>query len=141
MKNNKVLIIITVILLVGAAGLLAYDKLGFGKKEAAGEDQSIDDVIKVSVDLGEIATNLLDNRYVKISFMIETDSKDAKEELEKRKFQVQNIIITELSDMKAPELEGKDGKQKFEEAVKTRINEIMQEGEVVKVYITSYIIS
>lgn len=141
MKKNKVLIIITVILLIGAAALLAYDKLGFGKKEAAGEEQSIDDVLKVTVDMGEIATNLLDNRYVKISFMIEADSKDAKEELEKRKFQVQNIIITELSDMKAPELEGKEGKQAFEEAVKTRVNEIMQEGEVVKVYITSYIIS
>ncbi|GIN91369.1 flagellar protein FliL [Siminovitchia terrae] len=141
MKNNKVLIIITVILLVGAAGLLTYDKLGLGKKEAASEEQSIDDVIKLSVDMGEIATNLLDNRYVKISFMVETDSKDAKEELEKRKFQVQNIIITELSDMKSPQLEGKEGKQSFEEAVKSRINEIMQEGEVVKVYITSYIIS
>ncbi|RWR14131.1 flagellar basal body-associated protein FliL [Siminovitchia fortis] len=141
MKKNKVLIIITVILLIGAAALLAYDRLGFGKKEAAGEEQSIDDVLKVTVDMGEIATNLLDNRYVKISFMIEADSKDAKEELEKRKFQVQNIIITELSDMKAPELEGKEGKQAFEEAVKKRVNEIMQEGEVVKVYITSYIIS
>ncbi len=141
MKKNKVLIIITVILLVGAAGLLAYDKLGFGKKAEVGTDQSIDDVLKVSVDIGEIATNLLDNRYVKISFTIETDSKDAKDELEKRKFQVQNIIITELSDMKAPQLEGKEGKQQFEDAVKTRINEIMQEGEVEKVYITSYIIS
>ncbi|MBD8004026.1 flagellar basal body-associated protein FliL [Bacillus norwichensis] len=141
MKKNKVLIVITVILLVGAAGLLIYDKLGLGKKEAASEEQSIDDVIKLSVDMGEIATNLLDNRYVKISFMVETSSKDAKEELEKRKFQVQNIIITELSDMKSPQLEGKEGKQSFEEAVKSQINEIMQEGEVVKVYITSYIIS
>ncbi len=141
MKKNKVLIVITVILLVGAAGLLIYDKLGLGKKEAASEGQSIDDVIKLSVDMGEIATNLLDNRYVKISFMVETNSKDAKEEVEKRKFQVQNIIITELSDMKSPQLEGKEGKQSFEEAVKSRINEIMQEGEVVKVYITSYIIS
>lgn len=141
MKNNKVLIIITIILLVAAAGLLVYDKLDFGKKEEASGEQSIDDVLKATVDIGEIATNLLDNRYVKISFMIETNGKDSKEELEKRKFQVQNIIITELSDMKAPDLEGKEGKQEFEETVKVKINEIMQEGQVVKVYITSYIIS
>lgn len=141
MKNNKVLIFITIILLLAAAALLTYDKLDFGKKEEVSGEQSIDDVLKSTVDIEEIATNLLDNRYVKISFMIETDSKDSKEELEKRKFQVQNIIITELSDMKSPDLEGKEGKQQFEEAVKTKINEIMQEGQVVKVYITSYIIS
>ncbi|VEF48395.1 flagellar basal body-associated protein FliL [Bacillus freudenreichii] len=141
MKNNKVLIFITIILLVGAAGLLAYDKLDFGKKEETSGEQSIDDVLKVTVDIGEIATNLLDNRYVKISFMIETDGKNSKEELEKRKFQVQNIIITELSDMKASDLQGKEGKQGFEATLKSKINEILNEGQVVKVYITSYIIS
>ncbi|MFD1705890.1 flagellar basal body-associated protein FliL [Siminovitchia sediminis] len=140
MKNSKILFFLSILLLGGAAGLLVYDRLDPGQKEASAEP-SIDDVIETSVDIGEIATNLLDQRYVKISFMVQTDGKKAKSELEKRKFQAQNIIITELSDMKAEDLEGKKGKQSLEELIKVRMNEEMQQGKVVKVYITSYIIS
>ena len=42
--------------------------------------------------------------------------------------------------MTAEDLEGKEGKVAFENAIKTKINELMQDGEVQQVYITSYII-
>ena len=52
----------------------------------------------MSVDIKEITTNLASNDFIRISFKIQTDSKKAKEELEKRDFQVNNIIILELSE-------------------------------------------
>lgn len=36
-------------------------------------------------------------------------------------------------------LEGKQGKQMFQKALKTQLNELMQEGEIQQVYITSFI--
>ena len=87
-----------------------------------------------------MTTNLAGSEYIKISFMIQTDSKDAKAELEKRNFQAKDIIINELSEMKGKELTGKAGKEKLQEAVKKDINEVMQEGKVEQVYITSLIL-
>jgi flagellar FliL protein len=72
--------------------------------------------------------------------MVQTENKKAKEELEKRGFQVKNIIIAELSEMKATELTGKKGKEKLQDTLKTRIKELMEEGKVEKVYITSSIL-
>ena len=67
--------------------------------------------MKVSVDVPEITTNLKIGDYVKISFKVQTDGKKAKEEFKKRDFQIQNLIIAELSEMEASDLHGKEGKQ------------------------------
>ena len=71
---------------------------------------------------------------------VQTDSTKSAEELTKRDFQVKNILITELSEMTPEDLEGKQGKLTLESSLKTKINELMNEGEVQQVYITSYII-
>ena len=42
--------------------------------------------------------------------------------------------------MTPKDLEGKQGKLALESSLKTKINELMNEGEVQQVYITSYII-
>ncbi|HEY4552915.1 MAG TPA: flagellar basal body-associated protein FliL [Bacillaceae bacterium] len=141
MKNrliNTMIVLLTAILLVGAVAIITVNKLNDKKNH---KEPSIEEVLKVSVDVPEITTNLADNQYVKISFKVQTDGKKAKEELVKRDFQIRNLIISELSEMEGEELSGKEGKQRLEEAMKTKMNELMQDGKIVKVYITSYIIS
>lgn len=49
---------------------------------------------------------------------------------------MKNIIILELSEKTAEDLKGKEGQQKLENDLKTKISEIMQEGKVEHVYIT-----
>lgn len=135
MKNNKLLMIMVVLLvaiaLVGAVAVTILLKTSHEEKEP-----SIEEVLKTSVDIEEVTTNLASDDFIRISFKIQTDSKKAKEELEKRDFQVKNIIIQELSEKKPEELQGKEGKLKLEETLKENINSLMQEGKVVKVYIT-----
>ncbi|UII57418.1 flagellar basal body-associated protein FliL [Cytobacillus spongiae] len=137
MKNNKLLMIMIILLvaitLVGAIALVVV--LKFTGDDAA-KEPTIDEVLEASVDIPEITTNLATDDFIRISFKIQTDSKKAKEELEKRDFQVKNIIIQELSEMKAEELQGKDGKVKLQDDLKTKINEVMQEGKIEMVYIT-----
>nr|WP_090988181.1 flagellar basal body-associated protein FliL [Bacillus sp. OV322] len=141
MMKNKLVTIMVIILvsitLVGVLAVVAITKFnGSGEKK----EPSIEEIVKSSVDIPEITTNLGSGDFIKISFTIQTDSTDAKKELEQRTFQVKNIIITELSDMKPEALKGKAGKIKFEEQLKTKVNALMKEGHIVQVYITSSIL-
>lgn len=140
MKSNLIktmLIILVVIALIGAIALIAVLKLTGEKDQST---PSADEIVESSIDIPEITTNLADGRYVKISFKIQTNSKEGKEEAEKRDFQIKNIIIEELSEMKAESFKGKKGMTSFEERLKQQINQIMQNGKVEQVYITSFVL-
>ena len=141
MKNNKMvmtlLILLVTITLVGAIAIVVVLNLNDQGKV---KEPTIDEVIKYSVDIPELTTNLANDDYIRISFKIQTDGKDAKEELEKRIFQVNNIIILELSEKTTEVIKGKEGQKKLEENIKIQINELMQEGSVEKVYITQFLL-
>ncbi len=141
MKNRLVKImsiILVAITLVGVIAVVVITKVGHS---SAGNDKpNIDEIVASTVDFPEITTNLSTNDFVRISFTFQTDSKKGKEELTKRMFQVKNIIIEELSVLKQQDLQGKEGKVKLEKLLQTKTNELMQDGKIEKVYITSYII-
>ncbi len=140
MKNNKLLMIILIILvtitLLGGIAFVVYTQ--FNNSSEVYAEPTIDEILLASVDIPEITTNLADKRYVKIQFKIQTNSDVAGQELAKRDFQVKNLIIQELSEITQEDLKGKQGKQNLQETLKSQINELMQDGEVKQVYITSY---
>lgn len=130
---RKMLIILFIIALFGAGAFVLF----YNQQETEGKNApTIDEVLKMSVDVKQITTNLSDDSIIRISFKILTDSKEAKEELEKRDFQVRNIIILTLSEKKSGDLKGKSGQVKLEEELKEKFNGILQSGNVKKVYIT-----
>ena len=126
-------ILLVAITLVGAIAVVVILKVTGEDKE---KELTIDEVLEASVDIPQMTANLASNDFIRISFKIQTDSVTAKEELEKRDFQVKNIIILELSEKTAEDLKGKEGQQKLENDLKIKISEIMQEGKVEHVYIT-----
>ncbi|WP_449540015.1 flagellar basal body-associated protein FliL [Ferdinandcohnia sp. Marseille-Q9671] len=138
--KNKLLIIMIIILstitLVGTTAFVILTKVTASDSE---KEPSIDEVIKSTVEIPEITTKLLSDDYIRISFNMQTDGKKAKEELEKRSFQVNNLIIKELSNMTSEEFKGEEGIVNLENRLKERINELMQDGTVVKVYATSFL--
>lgn len=127
------MLIILVVIILAGAGAFYYL---LQQKESANKEPTIDDILKNSVDVAEFTTNLSDSHYVKMSFKIQTNSKDAAAELTKRDFQVRNIVIEELSDVTEKDLQGKVGKVKLEKTLKDKINEVMRDGKVEQVYIT-----
>src|SRR5690625_5270622 len=66
-----------------------------GNSEKTGAE-TIDDVIEYSYETSDITTDLKDGSFVRIQFQIITDGKKAKEEVEKRDFQIKNILIKEI---------------------------------------------
>lgn len=140
MKNKLLMImviIISCITLVGATAFIILTK--FTNNDNKKEEPSIEKIVESTVEIPEITTQLMSNDYIRISFNIQTDSKKAKEELEKRNFQVKNLIIKELANMKSEEFTGEQGITNLENRLKDRINEIMQDGTIVKVYATSFL--
>lgn len=127
------IIMLVAITLVGAVAVIVVKQLN---NDSGSKEPSIDEVLEASVDVPQITTNLASNDFIRISFKIQTDNKKAKEELEKRDFQVKDIIIQELSEMTAKDIQGKEGQLKLKEALKGKINGLMQEGKVEEVFIT-----
>ena len=144
MKNKMMTIVIVVlvtVLLLGVVGFVVITKLGGNDNETANvTEPSIDEIILASVDVPELTTNLMDGNFARLSLKIQTNSEEAAAELLLREFQTKNIVIQTLSEMAAEDLEGKTGKIDFQNTIKVQLNELMQTGEVQKVYITSYMI-
>ena len=142
MKKNKLLtIMLAIVAVIALIGVIAYVLLTQLNGEAKEpKEPTIEEVLLASVDIPEIRTNLADGHYVILQLKIETDSEDAAKELTQRIFQVNNIAIQELSEMTKEDLEGKQGKILFEKAIKAKMNELMQKGEIQQVYITSFIV-
>ncbi len=131
------LIFMSVVIIALSVGLYYFFIKG---TENVSAKPTVDKMVKNSVEIPEITTNLLNGDYIRISFTIQTDGKKAKEELEKRNFQVENVIIKNLSGLEAKDLEGTEGKVKLENNLKESLSEFMEEGKIIQVYITSTII-
>ncbi|MFE7061891.1 flagellar basal body-associated protein FliL [Sutcliffiella sp. NPDC057660] len=134
---NAMIIILLIISLVGVAALVTVNVY---YADGSKDEDSIDDILKHSLDIEEITTNLQSGGYLRVQFKVQTDSKKAREELEKRDFQVQNIIIHEISNKKSSDLAGNEGLKKLESDIQSKLNEVMKEGSVVQVYTTSFLL-
>ncbi|WLR46941.1 flagellar basal body-associated protein FliL [Halobacillus litoralis] len=131
MNGFKVMVItLSTLTVIGVVALVLV--LNFnGESEASGE-RSIDDIREASFSTEEITTDLQNGDYVRISFRVVTDSKESMEELKKRDFQMQNILLKELSAMDSETFQS--GLSDLEAKVKLKLNEFMSEGEVTDVY-------
>lgn len=108
-----------------------------GNSEKTGAE-TIDDVIEYSYETPDITTDLKDGSFVRIQFQIITDGKKAKEEVEKRDFQIKNILIKELAKMDEDAF--KTGLDGLEESLQERLNEVMTEGKITDVYTISKVL-
>lgn len=95
-------------------------------------EPTIDDIVEYSYETPEITTNLEDGNFVRIQFQMVTDGTDAKEELEKREFQIKNILIKELTTMEEEDFQS--GLSDLEDELVTEVNEVMTDGAVTDVY-------
>ncbi|MFD1357547.1 flagellar basal body-associated protein FliL [Fictibacillus halophilus] len=139
-KNKAVTIMLSMIVAIGLVGAAGYFGFQYFSPKTEASEPTAEELDKLMVETDEITTNLADKSFVKIKFKIQADNKDAKKELEKRLFQVNNLIIYEISNKQTEELSGQKGLISLENTLKTEINKVMQDGKVVRVYTTQKII-
>jgi flagellar FliL protein len=139
-KSKMVNIMIIILVVITLSGVVAYFVITNLTKEDGPKEPSIDEILEQSIDTEEITTNLNDGHFLVIQLKIQTDNIKTKEELEKRNFQIKNILIQELASMKSEQFASKEGLLEVEDLLKMRLNEIVQEGTVEKVYITNRLV-
>ncbi|MEW9501297.1 flagellar basal body-associated protein FliL [Jeotgalibacillus marinus] len=140
MKNNLLLTMLIILVCITLVTVVVLYELNPLSKEEETGGPTIAEIVDASVEIPDVTSSIANNNFARLSMTIQTDSIKAGGELAQRDFQVKDIIIDELSEMTRTDLEGREGKNAFEEIVKDRVNELMQEGEVIKVYTTSIVI-
>lgn len=135
---NIMIIILVALTLIGVIAFVLYTQ--FIEVADADSEPTIEEVVSRSLETEEITTNLLTNQIIRSSFVLEAEHEEARNELEMRNFQVENIIIAELSDMSAEDFRGSEGIRALEKNIREQLNEIMHEGTVVQVYMNQKVI-
>ncbi|CEI84292.1 hypothetical protein J18TS1_14870 [Oceanobacillus oncorhynchi subsp. incaldanensis] len=130
-KIVKIAMTSIITLLVGVVATLIIVIYVNEPEETSGE-QSIDDMVSHSYETPEVTTDIKDDRYVQVQFQVITDDNKAVEELEKRGFQITNLLIKELAVMEVDDFQ--TGLDELEDTLKTDLNEMMTEGTVTEVY-------
>lgn len=132
-KALKLFITSLIIIIVVGAGTSGAVIYYLSKNQAGSEKElSIDEMNEFSYETPEITTDLTDGRFVRVQFRIVTDGKDGLKELEKRDFQIKNILIKEISEMNEEDFS--TGLKNVENTLQTSLNELMTEGKILEVY-------
>jgi len=105
------------------------------------KEPSIDEILKSTLDIPEITTNLSDGRYIVIALSVQLDNEKAKVEAEKRMFQIKDKINLLLKTVSSQDLSTEDGIIKLKLEIMNRINQIMQDGKINNVDITKILIN
>lgn len=121
---------LAVLLIVAISALVVV--LNVAGEAEENEEQTIEDMVKYSYQTPEVTTDLSDGSFVRIQFQVIADGKKAHEEVSQRDFQITNFLIKELSVMSEEDF--KSGLSELEETIKTKLNEVMTEGQITDVY-------
>lgn len=134
-KLFKVMIVSLIVITIAGVGAIAYIVLNSNESS---DELSIEKMVEYSHTTEEMNTDLKDGSFVQIQFQLITDSKKAKEEVINRQFQLKNIFIKESVDL--TEKDFQEGLSALETKLKDQMNELMDDGQIIDVYIISKII-
>jgi flagellar protein FliL len=80
------------------------------------------------------------NRYLKTTIQLEMDSEALLAELERRSAQLQDVILSLLTSKSSKELQALEGKFRLREELLSRINALLVNGVVTRIYFTEFVI-
>ncbi|MBF0283341.1 MAG: flagellar basal body-associated FliL family protein [Magnetococcales bacterium] len=80
------------------------------------------------------------NRYLKVAISMEMENDALKPEMERRQPQIQDIILSLLTSKSTQELQSLEGKFRLREELLSRINALLVNGKVKRLYFTDFVI-
>ncbi|MBP9679875.1 MAG: flagellar basal body-associated FliL family protein [Bacteriovorax sp.] len=113
---------------------------GHGGAEAKGADEVKADGLLYPLDpfTANLAQGDGPRRFIRISLVLKFSKETKKEEVDARKPQISDTIISMLNAKKPEELLKKEGKEYLKEEVKTSINNFLVDGQVVDIYYVGF---
>ncbi len=80
------------------------------------------------------------SRYLKATIQLEMSAPDLKSELDRRSAQMQDVILALLTSKTFQELQSLEGKFRLREELLSRINALLVNGTIARVYFTEFVI-
>ena len=143
-KSKLKLIIIAVVgLLIGAGGIYGYSKYNKGKKEKAETLKT--EKVSIVCPLNSFVVNLLDKqgvgkRYLKVTMQLEVGKEEEKLLIENHNPQIRDTVLLLLSSQSLKEINTMEGKLELKQALLSRMNQILGDGLVRRIYFTEFVV-
>ena len=142
--NFKMLIfiVILVIIITGVASFTFFTYFSVSEgKENTEEKQSVKD-IRPTYNVGDFVVNITDNsriNFVKASLVFELENEEMIEELEKRKAQLRDRIISTLRSQNETIL-NEPGGETIKSIIREEVNQLLISGQVQNVWFTELVV-
>lgn len=147
-KKKLIIIIVAVLLLVGG-GVAAFLMMkGGGEEEISPEEEQAQleaqaQMVGPMVTIESFIVNIIDDeesRYLKASITLEVDAEAASMELAQRMAQVQDSILLLIGNKTFAELSDLQGKIQLRAELLNKINSILKQGKVKRIYFTDFVV-
>lgn len=138
----KLIILASLVIILGAGGFFGW-KWYSNKK--ANEETAQEEELSIMLPLKSFIVNLVDKtgagkRYLKLTMELEVGGEEQKLEVEKRIPHLRDTILLLLSSRSLKDIGTMEGKLELKQALLMRINRILGEGIVHRVYFTEFVV-
>lgn len=149
----KLILLVVIVLVLGAGGFLGWQ--WFMKSKINDDGDTTDDpksAAKKNVQepgiiypLESFIVNLMDRagsgkRYLKITIELEVESEEDNNRIQERETQLKDTIILLLSGQTFKDINSMEGKLYLKQSLLSRINQVMGEGLVRRLYFTEFVV-
>ncbi len=115
-------------------------KTGIGYVRTGRTDYKAPTVFFLGDFTANMATNDRAGKFVRVEVRLEMSDTDMANELKEKNIVLRDAVIEEMSLKRFSQVATEKGKEELKENIKSRINQIVGEGEIKEVYFTQFII-
>jgi flagellar protein FliL len=146
---SKLIILGVLVVVLGAGGFLGWNMFVKGSKTEAQVSETSPPKIKfeetVAYPLDPFIVNLMDKsgsgkRYLKVGMILEIGNQEQGMVVDKYKPQIRDTILLLLSSKSFREISTMEGKLELKRALLSRINQILGEVIVTRIYFTEFVV-
>ena len=148
-SKKKLIIIVAVLVLLIGGGVGAFLFLGGDEEEKISPEQEQAELEKQAKQVGPMVSmdsfivNIMDDqesRYLKATITIEVNSEEASMELTQRMPQVKDAVLLLLGSKTFGEISDLQGKIQLRAELINKINTILLQGKVKRIYFTDFVV-
>ncbi|MGD2149051.1 MAG: flagellar basal body-associated FliL family protein [Desulfobacterales bacterium] len=137
----KLIIIGVIVLLLAAGGFFGYSKF----KKAHEEDSIKEEPVSIIIPLRSFVVNLFDKkgigkRYLKITMEIEVAKEEDKLKIESNIPRLRDTVLILLSSQTLKDINTMEGKLELKHAILLRMNQILGNKTVRKIFFTEFVV-
>ncbi|GAB6137646.1 flagellar basal body-associated FliL family protein [Halanaerobaculum tunisiense] len=136
-----IIVLFSVVLASGASYFMLFQFGGLNSNQQVAEEATADKKLGPTTNLDQFLVNLADGReYVKMNISFEVSNQETVTEIEERKPQVRDRIISILRTKNHQQITSNQGTRKLRTEVMEQVNQILLKGKITNVFFTEFIV-